>query len=146
MKKTPKTLITAVALTAAALNPNSIELVSSSTIELMMILYGPGPAQVGDVNEDRDINILDYCLMLYSTNSNEVSSVKDISDINKDGVIDISDFNSLRNYLLGKTYKVVPNIKEPEIVSTITETVTTVEEPMQMDYGCFIATDPDKTE
>ena len=133
MKKTQKTLLTAVALTAATLNPNSVGLVSSNTIELMSALYGPPPAKVyeqGDINRDNKINVLDYCLMLNSANGNGTVYEENKSDINLDGVIDINDFNSLRNYLFG----------------TVNEVVPIVEEPMQVDYEFFHTTDSDEAE
>lgn len=138
MKKTKRTILTAAILTAASASSSNLDLgakKSSSDWTTMTLVYGPpsyfetekgepdemydvyGPpsyflnlsGKLGDVNEDGEKNIADYCLMLGLNNidstdgdpsfSDDVKNL--IADINEDGFVDKYDFLSMRRYLFG---------------------------------------------
>lgn len=104
MKKTKRTLLTAIALSVST---------SSSTMEAfaknkepMAALYGPpwAAASRGDVNWDHVIDAKDLATMLtFQHGDTDVVYSPELADIDLDGVSNAKDIKMLLNYLTGFT-------------------------------------------
>lgn len=133
MKKTKKTILTAAILTAASASAASPDAIYDA--DAMRPVYGPPPSysettpvmtevalvygppsyfenntqKLGDANNDGNINIADYCLMLGLKDADSYDGDPSLSDdvrslildINNNGFVDKYDFLSMRRYLFG---------------------------------------------
>lgn len=60
----------------------------------------PYPTLLGDVNEDKNVNAVDFAILRQYI-LGKVSSISETADVNQDDSIDSIDFGMLRNHLLG---------------------------------------------
>ena len=58
---------------------------------------------LGDVNNDRKIDVFDLCLMKQELVSSKTTSInKTAADVNADGVIDVKDIMEIQQFLLAE--------------------------------------------
>ena len=58
---------------------------------------------LGDVNNDRKIDVFDLCLMKQKLVSSKTTSInKTAADVNADGVIDVKDIMEIQQFLLAE--------------------------------------------
>lgn len=141
MKKTRKTFLTS-ALLSAAVAMQSKSMVQSMT-EIEEPVYGPPPAGIGDVNEDGNINIVDFLLEKKMVLEAKNTGIY-FADINKDGILTAEDIMIFRKYLFGQVQDLenYPNDNNDPVVSTnqITQPVYGTMPVTQPVYGTYPTT------
>ena len=145
MKKTKKTMLTAVTLLSAmnlvpanVLNAAGIEVEEDNAAVIpefenkMAAVYGPPPI-VGDLNYDRSVDAFDMQLMRKAIESGKQYSY--VHDLNDDNNTDMSDAVILQKYILGMIDEYDDIITTSPIQTTVT--TTTIREIMttQPAYG-----------
>lgn len=146
MKKTKKTMLTAVTLLSAmnlvpanVLNAEGIEVeeddssVESEFVNEMSGVYGPPPI-VGDLNYDRSVDAFDMQLMRKAIVNGGGKKYAHVYDLNDDNNTDMSDAVILQKYILGMINEYDDIITTSPIQTTVT---TTTREIMttQLVYG-----------
>ena len=137
MKKTRNTLLTS-ALLSAAVAMQSKSVVQSMT-QIETPVYGPPPAGIGDINEDGNINIVDFLLEKKMVLEAENTGIY-FADINKDGVLTAEDIMIFRKYLFGQVQDLenyADGNNNPDVsVTSMTEQIP------QPEYGTMPVTQP----
>lgn len=134
MKKTKKTMLTAVTLLSAmnlvpanVLNAAGIELeeddssVESEFVNEMSGVYGPPPI-VGDLNYDRSVDAFDMQLMRKAIVNGGGKKYAHVYDLNDDNNTDMSDAVILQKYILGMINEYDDIITTSPIQTTVTTT------------------------
>lgn len=132
MKKTKKTMLTAVTLLSAmnlvpanVLNASGIEVEEDNAAVIpefenkMAAVYGPPPI-VGDLNYDRSVDAFDMQLMRKAIESGKQYSY--VHDLNDDNNTDMSDAVILQKYILGMINEYDDIITTSPIQTTVTTT------------------------
>ena len=137
MKKTRKTFLTSALLSAAVAMQSKSVVQSMTGIEEPV--YGPPPAGIGDINEDGNINIVDFLLekkMVLEAKNTGIN----LADINKDGVLSAEDIMIFQKYLFGQVQNLenYPNDNTNPDVS-ITSMTNQIPQP---EYGTMPVTQP----
>ena len=168
MKKTRNTLLTS-ALLSAAVAMQSKSVVQSMT-QIETPVYGPPPAGIGDINEDGNINIVDFLLEKKMVLEAENTGIY-FADINKDGVLTAEDIMIFRKYLFGQVQdlenyadgnnnpdvsvtSMTDHIPQPEygtmpvtqpVYGTFPAVTTEIEQPVYGTYPTVTVTEPAPT-
>ncbi|MBR4022342.1 MAG: dockerin type I repeat-containing protein [Ruminococcus sp.] len=134
MKKTKKTMLTAVTLLSAmnlvpanVLNAAGIEVeeddssVESEFVNEMSGVYGPPPI-VGDLNYDRSVDAFDMQLMRKAIVNGGGKKYAHVYDLNDDNNTDMSDAVILQKYILGMINEYDDIITTSPIQTTVTTT------------------------
>lgn len=137
MKKTRNTLLTS-ALLSAAVAMQSKSVVQSMT-QIETPVYGPPPAGIGDINEDGNINIVDFLLEKKMVLEAENTGIY-FADINKDGVLTAEDIMIFRKYLFGQIQD-LENYADGNNNPDVSVTAVTEQIP-QPEYGTMPVTQP----
>ena len=137
MKKTRNTLLTS-ALLSAAVAMQSKSVVQSMT-QIETPVYGPPPAGIGDINEDGNINIVDFLLEKKMVLEAENTGIY-FADINKDGVLTAEDIMIFRKYLFGQVQD-LENYADGNNNPDVSVTSMTDQIP-QPEYGTMPVTQP----
>ena len=137
MKKTRNTLLTS-ALLSAAVAMQSKSVVQSMT-QIETPVYGPPPAGIGDINEDGNINIVDFLLEKKMVLEAENTGIY-FADINKDGVLTAEDIMIFRKYLFGQVQD-LENYADGNNNPDVSVTSMTDQIP-QPEYGTIPVTQP----